>query len=43
VSEKGVVFTSYEPAGEVQTGSFETKEPNQATLDLREKIKAGGW
>src|SRR6476661_6723987 len=23
VSDKGVVFTSYEPAGEVQTGSFE--------------------
>src|SRR6476661_11061020 len=31
VSEKGVVFTSYEPAGGVQTGSFETKEPSQAT------------
>jgi dihydrofolate reductase len=43
VSEKGVVFTSYEPAGEVQTGSFETKEPSQATLELREKIKAGAW
>lgn len=43
VSDKGVVFTSYEPAGEVETGSFETKEPSKATLDLREKIKAGAW
>jgi dihydrofolate reductase len=38
VSDKGVVFTSYEPAGEVQTGSFETKEPSKATLALREKF-----
>ena len=43
VSDKGVVFTSYEPAGEVQTGTFETKEPSEATLELREKIKAGDW
>jgi dihydrofolate reductase len=38
VSDKGVVFTSYEPAGEVQTGSFETKQPSKATLELREKF-----
>ena len=38
VSDKGVVFTSYEPAGKVQTGSFETKEPSKATLELREKF-----
>ena len=38
VSDKGVVFTSYEPDGEVQTGSFETKEPSKATLALREKF-----
>ena len=43
VSDKGVVFTSYEPAGDVETGSFETKEPSEATLALREKIKAGEW
>jgi dihydrofolate reductase len=43
VSKTGVVFASYEPAGEVQTGSFETKEPSKATLELREKIKAGAW
>ena len=27
----------YEPAGEVQTGSFETKEPSKAELERREK------
>ena len=37
VSDKGVVFTTYEPAGEVQTGSFETKEPSEAELKRREK------
>jgi dihydrofolate reductase len=43
VSDKGVLFTSYEPAGEVQTGTFATKEPSEAELELREKIKAGAW
>jgi dihydrofolate reductase len=28
VSNKGVVFATYEPAGEVPIGSFETKEPS---------------
>ena len=43
VTNTGVVLTSYEPAGEVQTGSFETKEPSRAELDRREKMEAGGW
>ena len=43
VSDKGVIFASYEPAGDVQTGSFATKEPSEAELELREKIKAGDW
>jgi dihydrofolate reductase len=43
VSGTGVVFAAYEPAGEVQTGTFATKEPSQAELELREKIKEGGW
>ena len=42
-SPTGVVMTTYEPAGEVRTGTFETKEPSEATLELREKIKAGAW
>jgi dihydrofolate reductase len=43
VSDKGVVFTTYEPAGEVKTGSFATKPPSEAELELREKIKEGAW
>ncbi|HMI41455.1 MAG TPA: dihydrofolate reductase family protein [Sphingomicrobium sp.] len=37
VSNKGVIFTAYEPAGEVPTGSFETKRPSEAELERREK------
>jgi dihydrofolate reductase len=37
VTNTGVVLTSYEPAGEVQTGSFETKEPSKEELERREK------
>ena len=43
VTKTGVVLTTYEPAGEVPTGSFETKEPSAATVELREKMKAGEW
>jgi dihydrofolate reductase len=35
VSNKGVVFATYEPAGEVRTGSFATKEPGADELDRR--------
>ena len=37
VSNKGVVFATYQPAGAVPTGSFETKEPSEAELKRREK------
>jgi dihydrofolate reductase len=37
VSDKGVVIATYEPAGEVPTGSFETKPPSEAELERREK------
>ncbi len=37
VSNTGVVLTTYEPTGEVQTGTFETKEPSGAELDRRLK------
>jgi dihydrofolate reductase len=35
VSKKGVIFASYEPAGEVRTGSFESKPPSEAELERR--------
>jgi dihydrofolate reductase len=43
VSATGVVTAIYEPAGEVQTGSFATKEPSEDELKLRERIKEGAW
>ena len=39
VSDKGVVIATYEPAGEVPTGTFETKEPSEAELERRDKLK----
>ena len=43
VSDKGVTFTTYQPDGEVETGTFATKEPSEDELKLREKIKEGAW
>jgi len=37
ISDTGVVLTTYEPAGGVPTGTFETKEPSTAELERREK------
>jgi hypothetical protein len=37
------VTAIYEPAGEVRTGSFATKEPSEDELKLRERIKEGAW
>jgi dihydrofolate reductase len=37
VSDTGVSFTTYEPAGEVPIGSFAAKEPSEAELERREK------
>jgi dihydrofolate reductase len=35
VSAKGVILATYEPAGEVPTGTFATKEPSEAELKRR--------
>jgi dihydrofolate reductase len=43
VSNKGVAFLSYEPGGEVPTGTFAAEEPSEAELERREKIEAGAW
>ena len=39
VSNKGVVFATYEPAGEVPTGTFATKQPSEAELERRAKLR----
>jgi dihydrofolate reductase len=43
VTSVGTVIAAYEPAGEVQTGTFATKEPSRAELERREKIEEGAW
>ena len=37
VSGTGVVTATYKPAGEVPTGTFETKEPSEAELERRKR------
>ena len=37
VTKTGVILSTYEPAGEVKTGTFETKEPSEAELKRREE------
>lgn len=43
VSNTGVAIASYEPAGEVPTGTFATKGPSEAELKRRQKMKEGSW
>ena len=43
VSDTGVVLTAYEPAGEVPTGTFETKPPSEQERQRREKMAEGNW
>ena len=42
VSPAGVVIATYEPAGPVQLGTFETDEPSEAELARREKWSREG-
>jgi dihydrofolate reductase len=42
VSPSGVVSASYEPAGPVQTGTYEMQPPSEAELARREKMRAEG-
>jgi dihydrofolate reductase len=43
VSDTGVVTATYEPAGDVPTGTFETKAPSEQELERREMMEAGNW
>ena len=43
ITDSGVVMTTYEPAGDVQTGTFATKEPSEAEVERRAKMEAGAW
>lgn len=43
VSPTGVTIMTYEPTGEVRTGSFVSREPSDAEIERRGKIAAGSW
>ena len=43
VSDTGVIIATYEPAGDVRTGSFITKEPSEAEKVRQAKLKEGAW
>ena len=43
VSKTGVVIATYEPAGDVRTGTFATTEPSEQELERREKMAEGSW
>ncbi len=43
VTGTGVVLTAYEPAGEVPTGTFETKPPSEDEKARRARMAAGDW
>ena len=43
VSPTGVVMTTYEPDGEVPTGSFGDDNPSMEEIERREKMEAGTW
>jgi dihydrofolate reductase len=43
VSDTGVIIATYEPAGDVKTGTFASKEPSEAEAARQRKMKAGAW
>lgn len=43
IGSNGCVVSTFEPAGEVKTGTFETTEPSGAELARRAKISEGTW
>ena len=43
VSDTGVVIATYEPVGDVQTGTFANKEPSEAEKERQAKMKEGAW
>jgi dihydrofolate reductase len=39
----GMLMATYEPAGTLETGTFETQKPSETELKRRERVKAGDW
>lgn len=43
LSSGGIAMATYEPAGDVETGSFAMDNPSKQELARREKVKEGRW
>jgi dihydrofolate reductase len=43
VADTGVIVATYEPAGDVKTGTFATKQPSEVEQARQEKIREGSW
>lgn len=43
VTKTGVTVATYQPTGDVPTGSFETKPPSEQELERRQKVEEGSW
>ncbi|HEX5747075.1 MAG TPA: dihydrofolate reductase family protein [Archangium sp.] len=43
LSRNGISMATYEPAGELRTGSFQVPEPSERELRRREKMADGTW
>jgi dihydrofolate reductase len=43
VSTRGVVMSTYAPAGDIQPGSFASAEPSEKELARRKKLANGTW
>lgn len=43
VTERGIVIASYEPAGELRSGSFADEQPSDEELERRKEMAEGTW
>ncbi len=43
VTSGGIAMATYEPAGEIQTGTFAVDQPTPEELERRERIARGDW
>ena len=43
VADTGVIVATYQPAGDVKTGTFATKEPSEVEQARQAKMKEGAW
>lgn len=43
MSAGGMLMVTYEPAGGVNTGTFETQDPSAIELKRRKRVNAGDW